>query len=290
MTSAMQQMHPDIQLTSDFVELSESQKRFMHGWSPSSEEIRGHVCIVHGLGEHGGRYVRLAPHIARQGFRVSAVDLCGHGRSPGARGAIVSYEALLDELQYFLRWARQQVSGLPCYLFGHSMGGNLVVNYVLQRSDLPDAAIVSSPLFIAAQEPKGLMNLVARLVLRIAPNFTLAAGTETKQLMDDPQEQQILDCDPLFHRRVSLRLGAALIDSGKWALENANRLSIPLLLSHGLKDKITVPEASQRFASRAGELCQLKLLEDHLHESFRDQRRHEVIQLYIDFLNSLRSK
>jgi alpha-beta hydrolase superfamily lysophospholipase len=245
------------------------------------------VCIVHGLGEHGGRYVRLAPHIARQGYHVSAIDLQGHGQSPGKRGTIVSYDSLLDEVRFGLRWARQNYADLPCYLFGHSMGGNLVANYALRRSELPDAAIVSSPMFLSSREPKGLMNTVARIAMRIAPNLTLAAGTETKQLMDDPQEQQILDNDPLFHRRVSLRLGAALIDSGKWAIANAHSLSIPMLVSHGLRDRITLPEGSQQFASRAGERCRLKLLEEHLHESFRDQRRHEVIQLYVDFLNSL---
>jgi alpha-beta hydrolase superfamily lysophospholipase len=290
MKSALQQVHPDIQLSSDWVELPGHQKRFMHLWSPTTTPVRGHVCIVHGLGEHGGRYVRLAPHIARQGYRVSAFDLPGHGRSPGRRGAIVSYDSLLDEIQFVLRWAQHRDVELPCYLFGHSMGGNLVANYVLRRSELPQAAIVSSPMFISSREPKGLMNVLARSVLRIAPNYTLAAGTETKQLMDDPQEQQILDNDPLFHRRISLRLGAALIDSGKWAIQNAHSPSIPMLVSHGLKDRITLPNASLQFAGRAGKHCQLKLLEDHLHESFRDQRRHEVIQLYIDFLHSLSSK
>lgn len=290
MTSTLQQVHPDVELSSDWVELPNRQSRFMHLWSPTAAAAKGHLCIVHGLGEHGRRYIRLAPHIARQGYHVSAFDLQGHGQSPGKRGAIMNYDSLLDEVQFALQWAKQLHASLPCYLFGHSMGGNLVVNYALRRSDLPQAAIVSSPMFISPREPKGLMNMLARVASRITPNLTIAAGTETKQLMDDPVEQQILDNDPLFHRRVSLRLGAALIDSGKWAISNAHRLSIPLMVSHGLKDTITLPEGSRQFASRAGHHCQLQLLEDHLHESFRDQRRHEVIQLYVDFLNSLSPK
>lgn len=289
-TTQLQQVHPDVDLLCDWVETAGHHRRFMHLWSPKSKEVRGHLCIVHGLGEHGGRYVRLAPYIARHGYRVSAVDLPGHGRSAGRRGAIPSYDSLLDEIAFSLRWARHLDSQVPCYLFGHSMGGNLVANYVLRRSELPMAAVVSSPMFISAREPKGFKNLLARVALRIAPNYTLAAGTETKQLMDDPQEQEILDNDPLFHRRVSLRLGAALIDSGKWAIANSQQLSIPLLISHGLLDRVTLPAASQQFAEKAGRLCQLSLLEDHLHESFRDQRRHEVIQLYTNFLNSLSSK
>ena len=269
-----------------WVELPNGQRRFMHQWSPTTEP-KGHVTIIHGLGEHGGRYIRLAPHLARQGFQVSALDLPGHGRSPGKRGAIRSYESLLDDVQFAIQWAKQASSGLPVCLFGHSMGGNLVANYALRRNDLPDAVIASSPMFVSPKEPKGLLNIAARLAAKVVPNYTLAAGTETKQLMDDPVEQELLDNDPLFHRRLTLRLGASLIDSGRWAIKNADRLSVPMLLTHGLSDRITLPEGSRSFAARAGELCRLQLLEEHLHESFRDKRRQQVIQLYVDFLNEL---
>lgn len=276
----------DLHVLADWVEHPSGQNRFMHSWSPA-EQAKGMIIIVHGLGEHGGRYIRLAPHIARQGFRVIAFDLPGHGRSPGKRGAIESYDSLLDELSFAIEHARELARSIPVYLFGHSMGGNLVLNYILRRSGLPDAVVASSPMLISPKEPKGLMNWIARMAERVAPNYSIAAGFESKQLMDDPVEQEILDNDPFFHRRVTLRLGKALVDSGKWAMENASRTSIPLLITHGLDDRVTLPEGSKRFAAGAGPMCQLKLLEGHLHESFRDQRRQQVIQLYLDFFGSL---
>lgn len=278
-----------IDSSASWIECPNGVQRFLHRWS-SLEELKGIVVIVHGLGEHGGRYIRLAPHIARQGFRVLAFDLPGHGRSPGKQGAIKSYQALLEELELSMQFAHEQAAGLPVYLFGHSMGGNLAINYVLrQRDRLPDAVVASSPMLISPKEPKGILNLIARVAERIVPNLTIAAGTETKQLMDDPVEQEILDNDPLFHRRLTLRLGKALIDSGRWAMTNAEKLSVPLLITHGLNDRVTLPEGSIEFAKRAGQRCQLRLLEGHLHETFRDQRRQQVIQLYLEFFQSLTS-
>lgn len=275
----------------DWVQLPSGQRRYVHQWSPH-EQLRGQVMVIHGLGEHGGRYIRLAPYLAKSGFRVAAWDLPGHGRSPGKRGAIKSYQALLEEIHFSLSWLSAKAPQLPTVLFGHSMGGNLAVNYALRGKDdrlwrMPDAIIASSPMFISPKEPKGLMNIVARTAAKTLPHLAISAGTETRQLTDDPAEQQLLDNDPFFHRRLTLRMGAALIDSGRWAIENANRLELPMLLTHGLKDRITLPEGSQQFAERAGPLCRLHLLEDHLHESFRDQRRHQVIELYVDFLESL---
>ncbi len=283
----MTAVNEGIDASASWVEYSRGVQRFLHRWS-SVEELKGIVVIVHGLGEHGGRYIRLAPHIARQGFQVLAFDLPGHGRSPGKQGAIKSYQALLDELTLSMQFARERAKALPVYLFGHSMGGNLALNYVLrQREHLPDAVVASSPMLISPKEPKGVLNLIARVAERIVPNLTIAAGTETKQLMDDPVEQEILDNDPLFHRRLTLRLGKALIDSGRWAMENAQKLSVPLLITHGLNDRVTLPEGSIEFAKRAGQACQLRLLEGHLHETFRDQRRQQVIQLYLEFFQSL---
>jgi alpha-beta hydrolase superfamily lysophospholipase len=284
-SNTLEQWKREVDSSTQWVELAGG-RRFAHLWTPKSQ-LKANVHIIHGLGEHGGRYIRLAPYLTRHGFQVSAIDLQGHGQSPGTRGWVTSYDSLLDDVQGGLEWSRQLDPDLPCFLFGHSMGANLVANYILRRKQLPTAAILSSPMFLSAREPKGLLNLVARLALKVMPRHTIHAGTETKQLMDDPVEQQMLDNDPLFHRRVSLRLGAALIDQGKWAIENAQQLSVPTLLTHGTLDKITLPEGSLQFADRAGSHCQIKLLEGHLHESFRDQRREQVIKIYVDFLNSL---
>ena len=105
--------------------------------------------------------------------------------------------------------------------------------------------------------------------------------------MDDPVEIAEFNADPLFHSKLSLRLGAALIDSGRWALRHADRLSNPLLITHGTSDALTRFDASVEFARRAGALCQLEILPGALHDPFRCRDRQRVLGRYLEFLEGL---
>ena len=274
--------------------------KYVHSWTPSGESgQRGEqpeldsglvVGIIHGLGEHGGRYMRLATSLANAGITAVAFDQQGHGRSPENRGCIASYDSLLDDIQLFLGWMRQAYPSRPLFLFGHSMGGNLVLNYALRRDVLPMGVIASSPMIRAAHPPSWVFERFARMLLRVAPNFCLRSKVDPRRLMDDPEEQDEFEADPLFHSSLSLRLGAALLDSGRWALDHAEQLTVPTLLTHGDKDYRTSHTASEEFARRAGDGLDLRLLPGHLHDPFRDSGRDEVIGTYVSFMRDLAAR
>ncbi len=271
--------------SAQWTELGPGLKKYVHAWEPTAAP-EAVVCIVHGLGEHGGRYAPLAADLVAAGFAVVAFDQTGHGHSPNARGCIVSYAGLMDDIEAVLKWVKQKYANLPCVLLGHSMGGNLVLNYALRKQFLPQAVISSSPMIRAAREPGRLFEGLARMVGLCAPNLRLKSTIDPAELMSDLQEQRALANDVLFHTYLSLRLGAALLDSGRWLLRDAPDLTTPTLLVHGANDRRTCPRASAEYAGRAGERCTFELLEGHYHDSFRDVERAAVIQRFVEFIRA----
>ncbi|GIX00763.1 MAG: hypothetical protein KatS3mg111_4095 [Pirellulaceae bacterium] len=282
---SMQTVDVSIQSDEGWVDLGGHRKKYVYRWWATEQRRRSAVIIVHGLGEHGGRYRRLASMFAAAGYQVVAFDQQGHGRSPEPRGCIASYTSLLDDVEAIVRWTEKQAASRIA-LFGHSMGGNLVLNYVLRSRPGVASLIASSPMLRAVRQPSRPIELVLRLLRFIVPNLCLQSRVTPQRLMDDPVEIEEFQRDPLFHTRLSLRLAAALVDSGRWALHHAHLLRTPALLTHGTADRITSCEASIQFAARAGAYCQLELLPGVLHDPFRCSVRPRVVQRYIDFLQS----
>lgn len=269
--------------TTHWLEFASGSRKYVHCWQPPSAAWAS-VAIVHGLGEHGGRYHPLARDWAQAGLAVAAFDQQGHGRSPEARGRIRSYASMLDDIRDFLIWHQAQQPELPVFLFGHSMGGNLVINYALRQQVLPLGVISSSPMIRMTTPPGAAFVALARVLSKLLPNFTLRSQVVAEHLMSDPHEQQLLRDDRLFHSQVTLRLGAALFDSGPWAIEHAHQLRVPLFLSHGTLDTRTSHLASTEFAERAGRLCQLTILPEELHDPFRGLSREAIIDRFVQFM------
>jgi len=270
-------------ISNAWIELRPGNRKYVHQWNPRGA-ADGVVCIVHGLGEHGGRYTRLAQDLVSAGFAVVSFDQQGHGLSSGKRGSVASYAALLNDIEDLLRWLAGRYENLPQALLGHSMGGNLVLNYALRHDFRPRAVISSSPMIRSVRSPTGMAEAVLRILMRITPNLQLKSQIIPERLMSDPEEQRALIEDEIFHSRLTLRLGAGLIDSGRWLLENAATLATPTLLTHGTNDYLTSHLASQEFAELAGDRCTLELYEGQLHDTFRGLDRDRVIERYVAFL------
>jgi acylglycerol lipase len=265
--------------------LSDGTKRALYRWPCEVSRSVASVLIVPGLGEHGGRYAAVAKVIAQAGFDVHAVDLIGHGLSPGPRGCIESYAGLLDEIEVAMQAMAEKSPQLPVVLWGHSMGGNLVLNYLLRRNRLPYCAISSGPMLRAAQPPSHAFLWFARRLAKVLPNYRLKAPVELTDCTRDAGQLELMRQDQLFHRQLSLRLGAALIDSGQWALEHAAQLRTPVLLMHSAQDKITSAAASAEFAKSCAEFCELRLLPDQLHDVHRDLGSEKVLALMCDWMH-----
>ena len=242
------------------------------------------LLIVPGLGEHGGRYAACANVFTKSGFDVHAIDLIGHGLSPGKRGCIESYEGLMDEIEVALEATKRKTPQLPVVLWGHSMGGNLVLNYLLRKSRLPQCAIASGPMLRAAKLPSKAFLWLARRLATVMPNYQLKAPIDYADCTRDEAQRAQMSSDQLFHKQLSLRLGAALIDSGHWALDHAKQLRTPVLLLHSERDKITSAAASTEFAERCAKFCELRLLPDQLHDVHRDLGSEAVLKLMGEWL------
>ncbi len=240
---------------SGLVELEAGQKRFVHRWFPNCETPWGSLTIIHGFGDHGGRFIGMATTLASLGLAVTAIDLIGHGRSPGRRGIIDSYEQLLDEVERAVGHTQSLFPTIPHFLFGQSMGGNLVLNWLLRRPSESMSlfgAIVGSPMLRAARMPRDEIMNAGRWLARRMPNLRISTPLQVDRLSQDRRAQDAYLRDPWVHRCMSLRLAANLIDSGLWAIENAARLNTPTLLMHGSEDTLTSPIGTKEFAERAG--------------------------------------
>lgn len=258
---------------------------FAQSWEPEAEAI-GVVAIVHGLGEHSGRYGEVAKSLTRVGYVVVAFDLRGHGRTGGQRGHVRDYNVLLDDIGLLVEEACGRSGRLPVFLFGHSLGGNLVLNYALRRQPQIAGLVVASPLLRLTSPPPLWKRMLGRVMSRIWPRFSFRGDIRPEDLSHDPAAIQILEQDPLIHRRASARLATAMLDAGQWALDNAHQLALPTLLIHGSADPLTSPDASAEFARKAGDKCAFRVWEGLCHELHWETERDAVIHCIIDWLQA----
>ena len=245
-------------------------------WECSNPKVV--ACIVHGLGEHSGRYQHVAEFFSNNNIAVFSFDLRGHGLSEGKRGHTPSHEQLLDDVEELLKTARAEFNDLPILLFGHSFGGNIVSNYILKRNTNElKGAILSSPWLETEIQPSEIEFKLARFLYKVFPSLTQNNRIDTSWLTKDPDENKKYEDDPLVHGSLSIKLGLDSFDAGKWAIENADQLKIPTLLYHGTDDKITSLSASKRFAEKAGSLVSYKEWEGVRHEPHNDLEKEEIL-------------
>jgi acylglycerol lipase len=255
------------------------------GWTPEGKP-KAVVALVHGHGEHVGRYAHVAAALTAQGYVLMGFDLRGHGKSGGPRGHTPSYAALMDDIAAFLDQVEERYPGLPRFLYGHSLGGNLVINYALRRKPDLCGVIATGPWLKLAFEPPAAQVTLGKLMNGIAPGFTQHSNLNTKGLSHDAAVVTAYENDPLVHDKISARLFVEIYNTGLWALEHAAELSLPLLLMHGSADPITSAKASQEFAAKAGEMVTLKIWPDMYHEIHNESAQAEVFKTMLAWLDS----
>jgi len=245
----------------------------------------GIVCIVHGLGDHFERYEHVSSFLVEQGFAVFGVDLRGHGKSEGKRGHSPDFNFLLNDIEELLKKARREFISSPIFLYGHSLGGNLVLNYVLKRKSAElTGAIVTSPWLRLSFDPPAFQVSLARIMNRIWPAYSDNNQLDAQDLSHDPVVVQKYQDDPLVHSRITAGLFFQVHQAGLWALENASNLTLPVLLMHGSADRLTSPAASEEFAQNSGEKTQLRIWEDFKHETHNELGKERVLQSIGDWL------
>jgi alpha-beta hydrolase superfamily lysophospholipase len=256
---------------------------YSRSWTPPGKP-KAVVALVHGHGEHIQRYDHVGAALTGQGYAMLGFDLRGHGKSGGARGHTPSYEALMGDIEAFLQQAEARFPGQPRFLYGHSMGGNLVLNYALRRKPQLRGVIATGPWLELAFQPPASQVSLGRLMNGIAPGFTQHSKLDTKGLSHDQAVVSAYEQDPLVHDKISARLFVSIYESGLWALEHAAEFPLPLLLMHGSADPITSAKASQAFAAKAGDKVTLKVWDGMFHEIHNELEKAEVIKVMLDWL------
>jgi alpha-beta hydrolase superfamily lysophospholipase len=243
--------------------------------------------LIPGQGDHGGRYADLGSALTPAGFALNTIDLRGNGRSDGQRGHTPSYDALLDDVDCGVRESRRDISERDLYLMGHSMGGQLVVNYVLRRRPLLAGVMLSSPWFLLSLRIPAWKEAIGRTLAHVFPTYTFRNNLTPAQLSHDAAYRQSLDPDHLAHGRITARLAAVLIDSGKEALAEAHMFDLPLLVMQAGLDQVVNPAATRQFVERVGTAdVTHRVYPESRHELFHDAARVEVTEQVIAWLTA----
>lgn len=260
-------------------------KLFARHWA--AKHPHATLALVHGFGEHSGRYVDMASHLAGHGVQTVAIDLRGHGRSAGKRGIIRCFDDFRADLHALLTRARELhgESKGPLVLYGHSMGGGIVLDHGLKADPGVAGIIASAPLVAPADPVPAPLRAVVKLVAKLMPNASMKNAISGDQISTLPQEQAEYERDALNHSRLGLKTAVEIIENGEALTERASDWALPLLMVHATDDQLTDFAASQTFGAAAR--ADFRPFPDVEHELHNDTSRAVIYQAIIDFIDLL---
>ncbi len=249
-----------------------------------AKAVKGVIVLVHGFGEHSGRYKEaVIPMLIQTGLAVVYYDNIGHGKSDGKRGHCKGYPQLMTILELVIQKAKVLFPDSPLFLYGHSMGGNLVLNYALRNQISIAGIVATSPyLRLAFSPPKWKMTL-GKVMMKIAPSITLPSGLDPSGISKIPEEVAKYRADPLVQDKVSPMYSFPIIDAGEWAIKEAASLTIPTLLLHGTADPVIDHKATVEFHNKAS-VTSLQLFEGGYHELHYDTDKKEALECVSNWL------
>lgn len=270
-----------------FINSNDSTQLFIRSWECKNQKAV--IALVHGIGEHGFRYNHWAKMFVKNGYSVYTVDYRGHGRATGKQGFVDSFDDLLDDVDSFLNHVSEKNSGIPLVLYGHSLGGNIVINYSLKRPNRHNLLIATSPwLDLFDKLPSSLLT-IAKFMHKVFPNLTIKSTIKSEILSHDPAVVKAYKDDELVHPKVSLNLLFGGMEAASYARSNAKNINIPMLLMHGTDDKATLFYASKQFAADNSDnitFVEWNGLYHELHNEFEKDEVFKTIELWLaDKLN-----
>lgn len=272
----------------------EEQQKEIAGYCWNCENPGYVVCLIHGIGEYAGRYDRMADKMVRAGIAMVSMDLRGHGKSFGKRGHCAPREKVFDDIDALLLYAKERYPHIPLILYGHSMGGNIVLHYRKQgkRNSFPAAYVVSAPWVELVRKIPAPLYFAARVLAKAAPSFVISSGVSSSDL-GNPREVGNYEKDPLVHGKISALCAAEGFDIGNALAsgnleDNGGAKEAPMLLMHGTEDKICSISGSEKIA--AAEICQFIKwpgLFHEIHNGGPQSSGDEVIEKVITWIQEL---
>ncbi len=253
-------------------------------WLPDGDP-RAALAVVHGFGEHSGRYGNLVNQLVPAGYALYAFDLRGHGRSPGQRGYIERWDDYREDVRLFLTLVHKHHPDRPLFLLGHSMGGLIVLEYVLHYPEGLAGVIASGPTLAQVGISPFLLTL-SKILSGILPRLSLDTGLDAGAISRDPAVVEAYVNDPLVHSKGTPRLGAEMTKAIEWTQAHAASLRLPCLIVHGSDDRLAPPAGSQRFYEHvAGPDKERLVFEGYYHEVFNDLGKEKPLAAVEAWLN-----
>lgn len=260
---------------------------YVQGWEPDVQP-KAVVALVHGLGEHIGRYAHVGKELTDAGYVLVGFDLRGHGKTVSARGHFPSLNVVMQDIRQFFQFISQRYPNLPQFLYGHSLGGLLSLTYATQNKvGIKGVMVTGAALRSALQEQKAKIAM-AKILGTLAPAATIPSGLDATTVSRDKTVVDKYVNDPLVHDKTSLGLGKSALAAIDLCFARAAEFAYPLLIMHGKDDKLTYPSGSADFAKLAGEKNKditLKLWDGMYHEIHNEPEQAEVFKVMIEWLD-----
>jgi Lysophospholipase len=249
------------------------------------ENVRAIVVFVHGLGEHIDRYEEWAGLLGREGIGFTGVDLPGHGLSDGVRGYIKNYSVTDEMIGILLESAGNTFPGIPVFIYGHSLGGGIVLDYLIRKNPTVKGAIVTSPWLKLSFQPSKAKLVIASIMKSIMPGLIQPSGLVVEYISHDKAVVEKYIADQLVHDKISVSLFHSAMAAAKYSLAHASELKIPTLLIHGSDDQICSPEGSREFAAKT-QMVELKIWPGGYHELHNETFKNEVFAYLMKWINA----
>jgi alpha-beta hydrolase superfamily lysophospholipase len=250
-------------------------------------EIKGVIALVHGMGEHFGRYKHVAEFFGTIGYATVGMDHRGHGKSKGKRGHTASYTHLMDDIDLLLKKTHELFEGMPTILYGHSMGGNLAANYAIRRKPMIKGLVLTGPYFKLAFEPPAWKVTLAKMFASLMPGLTQPTGLEVAAISRDEAVVKAYKNDPLVHDKITSAFFINVHPAGVYAIAHASEITIKTLVMHGTADRLTYAKGSEEFANNNSKYIELKLWDGFYHEIHNEKEKQEVFDYIANWLYKL---
>jgi alpha-beta hydrolase superfamily lysophospholipase len=269
-----------------FLNSADHLRLFWQRYTPARPKAT--VLVLHGAGDHCGRYPGITAALVRAGFQVALMDFRGHGQSDGRRWHVDGFGDYLHDVDAFVaKLSQDGMAGERLFVLGHSQGGLITTLWALKHQRLLSGVVLSSPFFRLALKPPAGKVLAARMIGRVVPWLPVSAGLDLAKLTSDPELQRWTDRDPLYGRKTTPRW---FEESGRAQLEavrRAGELELPLLVLAAGADEIADVSAARAFVEEASSRDKRIVVYDGFrHEIFNEVRRAEPIGEAVAWLDA----
>jgi len=258
------------QKKSEYFEGVNGSQLYYRVWKPDGA-AKAVLVIVHGVGEHIDRYKNFTNVLPGHGYAVFGFDLRGHGRSDGKRGHIQSWEEYRGDLRNFFKLVYDQAPDLPVFLFGHSLGSLIALDYLLRYPEGLKGAIISGNALLPTEAAPPMLKMIAKALSGISPAFTMKVTLKGDSLSRNPEEAQAYEKDPMVHWQRTARWGTECLQEIEWIDCRASEIKIPMLFVHGGCDPLVSVEGTRDYFERISFPDKtLYVYPDCLHEPHND--------------------